>query len=474
MPDVLVVGAGTAGLPAAISAAQRGARVVLIEAQRRVGGQLWRSSATISAAGTRMQKAKGIDDSPELHIEDCNHIGRGKANQALLALVMRESARAVDWLESIGVPFTDDSPRLAPEHDLYSRPRSHYPGGMVAPEGGRLDFVRALERELQRWQQRGLIDLRPGERLERLVVERGRVVGIATSVGEYRAPVVVLTTGGYHGDLAELRRRHPDKRGLLTMSLPHADGSGLKAAEGIGASSSRFEWLIPTPGWLEDPEHPDQCLWASAGNGRPPALCGDIWVNSRGQRFVAEDCSPDDRERALMKQGDNRMLVIFDAAMLDAAPAVAWTRKNILDTGAFVKADSIGALADALSIPAANLESTIDRYNGFVTRGKDPDFGRQRLPCALEHSPFYGVRTRGVVLSVRGGLDINERLEVLDQQGQPIPGLLAAGEVIGFGLIAGDGVCSGTHVGAAVTLGLIAGRQAAATAVLSAPTPAAP
>jgi fumarate reductase flavoprotein subunit len=122
--DVVVVGAGTAGLPAAIEAADAGARVMLIDKQPEIGGMLHISTGQFSGAGTRRQHARGIDDSPAAHLADVERLSHGRANRELVELAVSQQGEAVDWLDDLGFEFADDTPRLVPGHELYSVPRT--------------------------------------------------------------------------------------------------------------------------------------------------------------------------------------------------------------------------------------------------------------------------------------------------------------------------------------------------------------
>jgi predicted oxidoreductase len=388
------------------------------------------------------------------------------ADQALLTLASEEAGATIDWLLDLGVPFSEDSPRLAPEHELYETPRSHYQTGPRTEWGGYFNLINRLGDTLRKLEAEGKVQIRLNEPMDSLVLEGGRVVGVKTGRGEYRAPAVVLTTGGYAGSVEELRRRHPDMPNLITASLTHADGSGMRAAEAAGAGGSFFQYMIPSPGWVEDPANPGHVLtWTTAHNGRPPAEAGDLWVNSAGKRFVAEDTTPDGRERALMAQGDNTMYMVFDQAMREKEPHGTWTSEKVEAHGALVKADTLADLGAALGFPPGNLEETVRRYNEAVDEGNDHEFGRQSMPGKLEKAPFYGVRTRGAMMGTRGGIDINDHLEVLDRHGNVMAGLYAGGEVVGTARMTGDGVCSGFNAGPAATFGRLAGQWAAEAAL---------
>jgi fumarate reductase flavoprotein subunit len=475
MTHVIVVGAGTAGLPAAIEAADRGATVTVIEKTDRVGGTLWLSTAIMSGAGTRMQRAKGYEDSPQQHFDDCFAIGRGQNDPVLLRLATEVAAETIDWLEAIGVPFTPDSPRLAPEHELYSRPRSHYIQPIPGTPGAGRNVIPPLERELRRRIDEGKVDLRlRTEAIALLQDEQGRVVGVrvAEPAGEreIRGDAVILATGGYGGNVELLRRLHPQFDHVITLCPHEADGSGLRLAQEAGGTTAFMHALIPLPGGVPNPESPGDCLyWVMLPNQRPPAEAGDIYVNKLGKRYIREDeTHPDVRERAMMQQPETAMIAIFDEPMrLGLTPRIAEYTKRELEGGrgnpnVIVSAPTIEALAEKLGIDPGTLRATVERYNGFVERGVDEDFGRQAMPKKLDTPPYHAVVTYGVVLGTMGGVKVNGQLQVVRADGSPILGLYAAGEILGKGQIMGDGVCSGLAAGPAFSFGRVAARNAVA------------
>ncbi|GIW10767.1 MAG: flavocytochrome c [Dehalococcoidia bacterium] len=477
MTHLIIVGAGNAGLPAAIEAADLGARVTLIEQSDRVGGTLWRSSAIMSGAGTRMQRAKGYHDSPQAHFEDCLAIGRGRNDSALLRLATTVAAETIDWLQDLGVPFTEDSPRFAPEHELYTNPRSHYLQPFPGTQAAGINAIIPLERELKRRIAAGKVTLRLATRVVALLCEEGTgaVIGVRTrgvlgEEAEVRGDAVILATGGYAGNLELMRRLHPQFSHVITLAPREADGSGMLLAEQVGAALTNMDLLIPLPGGVPDPRVPGECLyWVMIVNQRAPAEAGDIYVNKLGKRYIREDEKrPDVRERALMEQPDTCMIAVFDEPMREGlTERVSLFTKRELEGGrgnpnVVISAPTIEALAARLGIDPPTLRATVDRYNTFVIQGVDEDFGREKMPKAIDTPPFHAVVTYGVVLGTMGGVKVNERLEVLRPDGRPVPGLYAAGEVLGKGQIMGDGLCSGFAAGPAFSFGRLAARNALA------------
>ncbi|MCX6550483.1 MAG: FAD-dependent oxidoreductase, partial [Acidobacteria bacterium] len=194
--DIIVVGAGLAGLAAAITAADAGASVLLVDKHYKIGGSAMGAGGSFSAAGSKAQRAKVIEDSPERHFQDANVIGKGKADPALLKLYTEQAAPTQEWLESLGIEFAPTGPRMAPEHELYSTART------CDAKGGGPGYIVAMGKELDRRIAAGKITLKGETAAKRLVTRGGRVVGVtvATELGTERSfhgKAVILACGGY-------------------------------------------------------------------------------------------------------------------------------------------------------------------------------------------------------------------------------------------------------------------------------------
>lgn len=469
--SVVVVGAGNAGIPTAIEAADRGAHVILVEKEDFLGGMLHWSSATMSAAGTRLQKERGIsDDTTQLHFDDCVRIGRNRNDPALLKLATENATETINWLESIGVPYTDDSPRLGAEHEFYTLARSYYPaqpGTMVSRgfHGGGIIFAK-LEKLLNDRIDAGKIEVHIKTKMTGLITEAGRVVGI-TAEGpagpvEFRGDAVILTTGGYSANFELMEQLHPNTGRHVTLCGPHATGDAIPLVEGLGGSLTNLDLLIPLLGFLEDPENPGFCRpGMNLKASRPPETAGDIWVNKNGERFIREDeKSPDARERAMMAQPDWVMWTIFDHPMREGFTQLTNERtRSMAHLGMIISADTIEELAEKIGLPPANLRKTVDAYNQSVESGSDP-LGRGEMPKAIDEAPFHAVKSEAAIILSQAGIKVNDHLQPVRGDGSPIEGLYLAGEAIGAGQVMGDAFCSGMSAGAAVTTGRLAARFA--------------
>ena len=464
---VIVVGAGTAGMPCAITLAEHGVRVAVVEQADNVGGALHLSAGQMSAAGSRLQRSKGIEDSPEQHLADIMRLGHGKADPAIARLAVEEASASIDWLEELGFPFPDDQPIIYYGHDPYTRPRTYW-----GVELG-ISVLNTVQPRFDELVAKGKIDLRLGHRLTDLLVEDGRVVGVraetAAGTVELRAEAVVLTTGGYAANRALFDRLHPGLHVLLG-ARETSQGEGLLAAQRIGAGFRGAEHHLSTVGGIETERGQGTSnLWEAFGNTNANnRVAREIYVNPAGRRYVAEDApSQDLQERALQAEGGLIWFVFDEAAIDEDEPLVmGWSAEMLREQaaggeGAWV-ADGIGELARRAGIDPAGLERTVAEWNAACAAGHDP-LGRKALDHPIRTGPFYAVRSEGIAVISFGGVTVDGELRVTrGEGGEPIPGLYAAGEVLGAGATMGDAFCSGMGVTPAISLGRLLGRQLAA------------
>lgn len=461
--QLIIVGGGTAGLAAAVTATELGIDAIVLEKTERLGGQLHWSFGQFSAAGTRRQARCGIEDSPRSHYDDVMRIGHGLATPDLVDLATRHAGRTVDWLEELGFPFADDCPALVHGHEVYSAPRTYWAAG-PRTEGG-IGILRTLEPRIG-----APVDVRLEHRFESFLLDGDhRVVGVRASnrdgMVELRAQTTLLTTGGYAANRALLAQLQPRWPGALVGCLDHATGDGhIAVRDTFGTKLIRGEHYIPTMGMIEDPDRPgfgfrlaDQRLIVDA-NARPP---WELWANLEGERFVAEDTpSPHEREERLAAQPDLTMVGIWDhAAVRNGPPAIGpgWTRDQELDEASrgrwLVRADDLSELAGELGVSASGLQRSVDRYNEALSAGRPDPMGRTHRPQTVAEPPFYGVRTVGGMLLTRGGPEVDDELRPISATGRSVDGLRLAGEVLGMSQFSGDAFAGGMSIGPALTLG---------------------
>jgi fumarate reductase flavoprotein subunit len=419
------------------------------------------AGGSFSAAGSRLQREKGIADTPAMHADDANRIGRGKADPALLRLYCEQAAPTQEWLETLGVVFDPKGPRFAPEHELYKTERT------CDAQGGGPGFIGALGDQLEKRISTGKVTFR-GETTARQLVRRGgRIAGLRVldEAGRDRvvmARQVILACGGYGANRAMVRRYNPAFGNTLTVASKYATGDGIRMAEEAGAKLVNMDLMAPYFAGVENPPGSGRTLMISLISGIVAGVKGDIWVSRLGTRFMNEDSpSPDERERALRTIPDAAVFALVDDGMLKAAarPPLFNFESHLKDGRTIKQAISIGSLAIQIGVPPQTLIQTVDTYNRYVDEGRDRDFGRTDL-VKLVRPPFYAIVASGVIFMTMGGVKTNANLEVVGADGGVLPGLYAAGEVQGAAQWMGDGLMSGAGNGAALVFGRLAAKAA--------------
>lgn len=457
--DLVVVGAGTAGMPAAMTAAERGLKVLLVEKSDRIGGTLHYSSGQMSGAGTRLQLERGIHDTPDLHFEDVMRISRGTADRGLVRRAVELGGGTIDWLMDNGFEMHPSCPAILHLHEAYALPRSYW-----GVDGGR-SILKAITPPFERARMRHGIDLRFGTTVTDLLPGEGvRIRRPDGSTATIAARATILCSGGY-GASRELFARLHGGVPLFTTASPTSDGSGLEMAEAVGARLRNGHYWKPAMAGIEDPPGSGRVVWEDVPQLTPQArLPWEIFVDGTGRRFVAEDHeSVDVREAALAKLPGLSFWVVFDEAILDAAPPLLprYDRARLDEAFAshpdFARAQSLGALAVRTGIDAAGLEASVAAYNRAVAGAADP-LGRRHMPRPISGPGFCAIRCRGMVLRSFAGLTIDTELRLLDGEGRPLPGIHVAGELVGGGTMSGDGYVGGMSVTPALGFGRWLGR----------------
>jgi fumarate reductase flavoprotein subunit len=463
--DIIIVGAGTAGLPAAIFASGRNARVLLIEAAPAIGGTLFLSSAQMSAAGTKLQKSKGIVDTPQMHFDDVMRIGGGTADPAMLRLFVENAAVTVDWLGDNGFEPMPEHPVTGGGHEAYLTRRYFW-----SKDGGRA-VLAVLDTLLQRELARGNITLLLDTEVKGLVQHApdGPVTGVVAAGKDgkavaYAGRQVVLTSGGY-GSNSELFARYEGVKRYGDTFYPYSQGAGVRLAVAAGGSVRGQECRQPLfNGIMADNNIPSTLLnrVTSDPEKRQP---WEIYVNKRGERFFQEDTpSFDAKEKALKRQPEEQCWIVFDEAIVDSAPPImrGWTAEQIKAAHehypTFYRADTLAGLAAATGVDPAGLAKSVADYNRAQKDGQDR-FGRKNMPSPIGAAPFYAIKLQGYYYVDSAGLRVDTSLRVLGRNGKPIPNLYAAGEILGYGQLQGAGYSGGMAVTPALTFGRLLGQS---------------
>ena len=454
--DVIVVGAGIAGLSVALEAARGGATVLVVDLWSIFGGHAVLSHGGLAIVGTPVQEAQGVVDTPEIAARDFLEWGED-ANEPWVRYYAANSREQIyDWLTSMGVQFSG---------------ALRIPGNRVArfhePVGRGLGLVSPIYRHAVRHPN---IRFLWNFKVDGLVVEEGRVSGVegvhqrSSEREALASDFVVLATGGFQSNLDMVRSfwpkgvRFPER--LLAGSGLNSLGLGHRVAENSGAVLYQMDhqWNYATG--LPDPRYPDGKRGLNASNASA------IWVNAAGKRFVNEQGSNKEQFPALVAQEGSRYWAIFDekAKRGFAITGSDWADFRVIEEKIFGNSDlvksasTIEALAQAAGLPKDALAATVARYNQRVREGVDKEFGREGLEGEIAAPPFYAVTFYPLARKSMGGIRIDTDSRVLDKEAKPIAGFLAAGEVTGFAGINGKAGLEGTFLGPSIVTGRVAGR----------------
>ena len=485
--DVVVVGAGGAGMTAAITAAGEGKSVVVLESQSMVGGNSVRATGGMNAAKTVYQdenefgESAGVEktlktaaekyadnetitalaktvseqwaayqanptgyfDSVELMELDTMIGGKGINDPELVETLCANSADAIDWLDEHGITLHNVS-----SFGGASVKRIHRP---VNAEGKTVSvgsyMIPLLQENCEKAGVKMMLDTTA---TEILTDANGAAVGVkATGAsGEtvtVNAKAVVLATGGFGANLDMVVKYKPELKGFMTTNAPGIQGQGIEMAQAIGATTVDMDQIQIHP-----------TVEANTAALITEGLRGDgaILINEEGKRFIDEVGTRDVVSAAEIAQTGSYSWLVVDQAMVDASSVIqGYIKKGYTVTGATYE-----ELGKAMGVDAAAFAETMEKWNGYVEAKNDPDFGRTSFANPLNTAPYYAVKVTAGVHHTMGGLKINANTEVLNEKGEVIPGLFAAGEVTGG--VHGANRLGGNAVADFTVFGRIAGAAA--------------
>ena len=485
--DVVIVGAGGAGMTAAITAAGEGKSVVILESQPMVGGNSVRATGGMNAGKTVYQdenefgESAGVEktlktaaekyadnetitalaktvseqwaayqanptgyfDSVELMELDTMIGGKGINDPELVETLCANSADAIDWLDEHGITLHNVS-----SFGGASVKRIHRP---VNAEGKTVSvgsyMIPLLQENCEKAGVKMMLDTTA---TEILTDANGAAVGVkATGAsGEtvtVNAKAVVLASGGFGANLDMVVKYKPELKGFMTTNAPGIQGQGIEMAQAIGAATVDMDQIQIHP-----------TVEANTAALITEGLRGDgaILINEEGQRFIDEVGTRDVVSAAEIAQTGSYSWLVVDQAMVDASSVIqGYIKKGYTVTGATYE-----ELGKAMGVDAAAFAETMEKWNGYVEAKNDPDFGRTSFANPLNTAPYYAVKVTAGVHHTMGGLKINANTEVLNEKGEVIPGLFAAGEVTGG--VHGANRLGGNAVADFTVFGRIAGAAA--------------
>lgn len=441
--DVVVVGSGGAGLAAAIQAHDEGASVLIVEKMPTIGGNTIKASAGMNAAETRFQRVKGIQDSKALFYAETLKGGGNKNNPELLRRFVENAPEAIEWLARRGIMLNDITTTGGMSIDRTHRPRD---GSAV---GGYL--ISGLVRNVTK---RG-IDVMLDTAVDDILFSDGEVSGVRLLTDEneavtVQAKSVVVATGGFSANSAMVVKYRPDLEGFVTTNHKGATGGGIALLERIGAGTVDMGEIQIHPTVEQNTSY---LISESIRGG------GAILVNQQGSRFYNEMSTRDKVSAAIIALPEHFAYIVFD----EHVRAKNKASDEYIAKGLVTSASSPRALAAALGMDEQAFLATLERYNGFVEKQHDDDFGRTTaLRAPINEGPFHAIQIAPGVHHTMGGVTVNTQTEVLNTEHQVIPGAYAAGEVVGG--IHGENRIGGNAVADIIIFGTLAGHQAAVRA----------
>ena len=458
--DVIVVGGGGAGMAAATRLAQLGKSVILVEKSGFLGGAISVSGGNQVVMGSQLQIDNGVaDDSVESMVADFEANGANKNNKEILTLFAENVGATTDWLvASCGITFEEGLHQLGE----YSHNRE------LAYTGGGAGFAEAMRKAVEEAGVQVLLNTKA----ESLIADNGTVTGVkaASSDADYTltAGNVVLATGGYGANKDMLT---DEMKSALYYGPASSTGEGIQMAQAVGAQTANMEYGKRYPNGIEVSE--GMAKSTIAGNIVGWTMSA-ILVNKDGNRVVNEKASNRTILEEELKQEGGELYLLLDAETFEAwkaklAPAgisdadiEKYLEANGTTTPVFAHGETLEEAADAAGINADNLKATVEKYNGFVAKGSDDDFGRAAtyLTKTIGEGPYYIVEQKPRFATTMGGLVINTSMQVLNEAGEPISGLYAAGE--NCGQVMGDDSPSGANNAWALTSGKLAADAIAA------------
>lgn len=488
--DVVVVGAGGAGMTAAITATDAGKKVIVVESQPIAGGNSVRSTGGMNAAKTPYQdknefkEAAGVEktlataaekfadnatitalaatvkeqwdayqanpqgyfDSVELMELDTLIGGKGKNNPELVKALAENSAAAIEWLASIGADVKNVGAFGGASVKRIHRPVNA--DGKVTAVGAYI--VPILEKNLQDRNVQFLFDTTANE----IIMKDGKAVGIKATGKDgnkvtINAKSVVIATGGFGANAEMVEKYKPELKGFATTNAEGAQGQGIDMATAVGAATVDMDQIQihPTVHIEED------------GNAHliTEGLRGDgaILVNAEGKRFYDEVSTRDKVSAAIIAQPEKSAWLVVDQSMVDKSAVIA----GYIKSGYTVTGATYEELAKAMGVDEATFVSTMNTWNQAVEAKSDAEFNRTSFANPLTTAPYYAIKITPAVHHTMGGIVINPKAEVLNEKGEVISGLFAAGEVTGG--VHGANRLGGNAVADFTVFGRIAGQSAA-------------
>ena len=468
--DVVVIGSGVAGLAAALTLAEGGARVIVFEKERSIGGTS-NFFHGMFAVESEMQRQRYITYSKDEAFKNIMAYSHWRANPRLVRAIVNESAATISWLQEAGVEFTEATINIP------DAPRTYH---LVKGQGEAI--IKALA---TRARELGATIV-PATPVKQILKAGDRIAGVIAEENEedvqVAAKAVIIASGGYANNKEWIKKYSGFDLDVNLFPIGNVDkvGDGISMAFEVGAAEEGIEVLELV---RTGPVGPEFAMGSHLENA---AVQPDLWVNTQGERYCDEGVSFDDAYvgNANARQNGDYTFSIFDStikqrliehgttkAMILAFPPGSLTTELDRELEAAVKsgskevfeADSIRELADKIGVEPTILQATVDEYNAYCEKGHDDLFAKDpKYLRPLKGPKYYAIKARTIFLGTLGGIKINHRTEVMDKKGNVIPGLYAGGYDAGgmYGDSYSIGNSSGLSSSFATNSGRIAGRNA--------------
>ena len=441
--DIVIVGAGGAGLSAAVAAAETDGslKIIVLEKQGIMGGNTNYSTGGINAAETDVQRSLGIEDSKDLFYDDTMRGGKQENIPALVRNLVEHAPVTISWLIGLGTDLSDVGLMGGSSVKRTHRPQG---GAAIGPH---------LMKVLQTASNKDNIEIRTSNKVTGLLTSvDGSVTGVKVQNADgssytLTSKAVIIATGGFGANLDMVTRLQPSLSGFATLNHPGATGDAFGWVTAIGGDTIQMANIQIHP----TAEATNHILITEAVRGN-----GAILVNHGGQRFCNEMDTRDVVSAAILEQDGGEAFLIFDQAVRQSLASIeTYANQHLLVEGV-----SVEELASLVGIPPEKLSESVSRYNDQQKKGIDDDFGRSatEMTRSLETPPYYAVCVTPAIHHTMGGLSVNTETQVLRADGSPIPGLYAAGEVTGG--LHGANRLGGNGVADIVVNGRLAGMTA--------------
>ena len=437
--DIVIIGSGGAGLSSAITATEKGAKVIVLEKMAYFGGNSNRSEGEMNAAGTKQQKAHGItDDTPERFAADTIRGGHGLNDPALVKALTENAASAEEWLLDLGAHFCHRMGRGGGQ----TRARGHGPCD-GSPVG--IEIMRVLGERADK----DHIDMRLNNRVTKILMKNGKVSGVQVKTPKgmetINAKAVILATGGFGANHKMVEKYRPELKGFSTTNHPGATGDGIILAQQVGAGLTDIEQIQIHPTVIKK----NGALISESMRAR-----GGFLLNKNGKRFTNELLTRDVVSANELKQpGGIAYLVIDNSIYSKNKMAQNYTAEKLM-----TKCDTIADVAKLIGVDEKVVQASFDQYHKAFDNKKDDLFGRPEMLIRMDQAPYFVAEVTPGIHHTMGGVKIDPQAEVLTPEKKPIPGLFAAGEVTG-GVHGGNRI-GGNAVADIITFGRISANSA--------------